>query len=135
MRNLKRRTATPVLSETTDRFIDKHEVRDLSGFSDREIDRRAADGRFPKPYHLGPNTKRWSLREIEKWQHAVRSGAVVKPNNPRRKPRQRIDDARDDATARTGAPSPGASPECPQADAERQEASRKRRSDSARVST
>jgi hypothetical protein len=40
------------------------ETRALSGLSNREIDRRVADGRFPRPYYLGPVTKRWSLREV-----------------------------------------------------------------------
>ena len=54
-------------SETDERLIRLRDVKQKSGLGTSTIYRRIADGSFPAPRSLGPNTVRWLQSEIDAW--------------------------------------------------------------------
>ena len=54
-------------SETDERLLRLRDVKQKSGLGTSTIYRRIADGTFPAPRSLGPNTVRWLQSEIDAW--------------------------------------------------------------------
>ena len=54
-------------SDTTDRIIDRHELRRLVPYSLTHIYRLEAQGHFPERIKLGANRVGWSLVEVMNW--------------------------------------------------------------------
>jgi len=56
------------MSEYTDeRLLRLRDVKEKTGLGSSTIYRRLADGSFPVPRILGPNTVRWLQSEIDAW--------------------------------------------------------------------
>jgi prophage regulatory protein len=67
-------------SETDERLLRLRDVKQKSGLGTSTIYRRIADGTFPAPRSLGPNTVRWLQSEIDAWIKSLpssRSGEQV----------------------------------------------------------
>jgi prophage regulatory protein len=56
-----------MISETDERLLRLRDVKQKSGLGTSTIYRRIADGTFPAPRSLGPNTVRWLQSEIDAW--------------------------------------------------------------------
>jgi prophage regulatory protein len=54
-------------SETDERLLRLRDVKQKTGLGASTIYRRIADGTFPAPRSLGPNTVRWLQSEIDVW--------------------------------------------------------------------
>jgi prophage regulatory protein len=54
-----------------DELLSIYEVTEMLDVSRSTIYRWANNGSFPKQRNIGPNTVRWRLSEIEKWQQRV----------------------------------------------------------------
>lgn len=55
------------LMRQMDALIDIDFVSTITTLSTREINRRAADGRFPKPLSIGAMRKAWSISSVQNW--------------------------------------------------------------------
>ena len=68
----------PVMRDSDERLLRLRDVKQKTGLGTSTIYRRIADGTFPAPRSLGPNTVRWLESEIDAWIRALpssRSGA------------------------------------------------------------
>ena len=54
-------------SDTDERLLRLRDVKQKTGLGTSTIYRRIADGTFPAPRSLGPNTVRWLQSEIDAW--------------------------------------------------------------------
>ena len=54
-------------SDTDERLLRLRDVKQKTGLGSSTIYRRIADGSFPAPRSLGPNTVRWLQSEIDAW--------------------------------------------------------------------
>ena len=67
-------------SDTDERLLRLRDVKQKTGLGTSTIYRRIADGTFPAPRSLGPNTVRWLQSEIDAWIKSLpssRSGEQV----------------------------------------------------------
>jgi prophage regulatory protein len=58
-------------SEFDERLLRLRDVKQKTGLGTSTIYRRIADGTFPVPRSLGPNTVRWLQSEIDTWIEAL----------------------------------------------------------------
>ena len=58
-------------SEFDERLLRLRDVKQKTGLGTSTIYRRIADGTFPIPRSLGPNTVRWLQSEIDTWIEAL----------------------------------------------------------------
>jgi prophage regulatory protein len=58
-------------SELDERLLRLRDVKQKTGLDTSTIYRRIADGTFPVPRSLGPNTVRWLQSEIDTWIEAL----------------------------------------------------------------
>jgi prophage regulatory protein len=66
------------MRDSDERLLRLRDVKQKTGLGTSTIYRRIADGTFPAPRSLGPNTVRWLESEIDAWIRALpssRSGA------------------------------------------------------------
>jgi len=67
-------------NDTDERLLRLRDVKQKTGLGSSTIYRRIADGTFPAPRSLGPNTVRWLQSEIDAWIKSLpssRSGEQV----------------------------------------------------------
>jgi prophage regulatory protein len=57
----------------SERLLRLREVKEKTGLGSSTIYRRMADGTFPVPRSLGPNTVRWLQSEIDAWIRSLPS--------------------------------------------------------------
>jgi prophage regulatory protein len=67
--------------ETDERLLRLRDVKQKSGLGTSTIYRRIADGTFPAPRSLGPNTVRWPQSEIDTWIKSLPSSRSGEPIN------------------------------------------------------
>ena len=65
------RVAEIMTSKFDDRLLRLRDVKQKTGLGTSTIYRRIADGIFPVPRSLGPNTVRWLQSEIDTWIEAL----------------------------------------------------------------
>jgi len=68
-----------MMKETDERLLRLRDVKEKTGPGSSTIYRRIAEGTFPVPRSLGPNTVRWLESEIDAWIRSLpsRGGAPV----------------------------------------------------------
>jgi prophage regulatory protein len=74
-------------SDTDERLLRLRDVKQKTGLGSSTIYRRIADGTFPAPRSLGPNTVRWLQSEVDAWIKSLpssRSGEPASASNFRR---------------------------------------------------
>jgi prophage regulatory protein len=65
--------------DTDERLLRLRDVKQKSGLGTSTIYRRIADGTFPAPRSLGPNTVRWLQSEIDAWIKSLPSSRSGEP--------------------------------------------------------
>ena len=82
----KRRRETPcrerwlaMTNDTDERLLRLRDVKQKTGLGTSTIYRRIADGSFPAPRSLGPNTVRWLQSEIDAWIKSLPSSRSAEP--------------------------------------------------------
>lgn len=50
-----------------DRLMRMDEILEMLGISESTLRRIMDDGRFPKPFYIGPRSPRWWRSDILKW--------------------------------------------------------------------
>jgi len=68
-----------MIRETDERLLRLRDVKQKSGLGTSTIYRRIADGTFPAPRSLGPNTVRWLQSEIDAWIKSLPSSRSGEP--------------------------------------------------------
>jgi prophage regulatory protein len=66
-------------TDTEERLLRLRDVKQKTGLGTSTIYRRMADGTFPIPRKLGPNTVRWLQSEIDAWIRSLPSSRVGVP--------------------------------------------------------
>jgi prophage regulatory protein len=66
-------------SDTDERLLRLRDVKQKTGLGSSTIYRRIADGSFPAPRSLGPNTVRWLQSEIDAWIKSLPSSRSGEP--------------------------------------------------------
>ena len=66
-------------SDTDERLLRLRDVKQKTGLGTSTIYRRIADGSFPAPRSLGPNTVRWLQSEIDAWIKSLPSSRSGEP--------------------------------------------------------
>jgi len=66
-------------SDTDERLLRLRDVKQKTGLGSSTIYRRIADGTFPAPRSLGPNTVRWLQSEVDAWIKSLPSSWSGKP--------------------------------------------------------
>jgi prophage regulatory protein len=66
-------------SDTDERLLRIRDVKRKTGLGTSTIYRRIADGSFPAPRSLGPNTVRWLQSEIDAWIKSLPSSRSGEP--------------------------------------------------------
>jgi len=61
------------------RIIRKSQLRELTGFSPRHIDRLEKAGKFPSRLQLGPKSVGWYEHEVFEWLENRPRGAAAAP--------------------------------------------------------
>ncbi|VVE16601.1 transcriptional regulator [Pandoraea horticolens] len=56
------------------RLLRRATVKEITSFSDSELDRRVKEGRFVSPIRLGPRTVVWDSDAVEAWLASVLNG-------------------------------------------------------------
>jgi prophage regulatory protein len=66
-------------TDTEERLLRLRDVKQKTGLGTSTIYRRMADGTFPIPRKLGPNTVRWLQSEIDAWIRSLPSSRSEAP--------------------------------------------------------
>jgi prophage regulatory protein len=66
-------------SDTDERLLRLRDVKLKTGLGGSTIYRRIADGTFPPPRSLGPNTVRWLQSEVDAWIKSLPSSRSGEP--------------------------------------------------------
>lgn len=62
------------VQERSRRLLRRETVKEITSFSDSELDRRVRQGRFPASIRLGPRTVVWDSETVDAWLASVLNG-------------------------------------------------------------
>jgi prophage regulatory protein len=65
---------------TLDRILRLPMLREITGLSGATLYRRIAEGTFPRPVKLGPNSVGWKASEVQEWMDSLPdTGPTLEP--------------------------------------------------------